>query len=64
MFGIRKVDTTHITHREFWVICVTDSVGLVVDFAAQMIGILSFGRLTADWGLDWFSLTYEEDLHE
>jgi len=60
MLGIRKVKTTHLTHKEFWIDCFIGSIGSVIDFAEQMLGLLSFGRLTADWGMSWFELTYRE----
>lgn len=62
MLGIRKVDTTYLTHKEFWVDCLIGSVGSVIDFAEQMLGMLSFGRLTANWGTYWFELTFREKL--
>jgi len=60
MLGIRKVDTTSLTHREFWIDCLIDSVGLVIDIAERVLGMLSFGYLTANWGTYWFNLTYKE----
>lgn len=57
MLGIKKVDTTHLSHGEFWTDCLICSVGSLIDFAEQMVGILSFGRLTTDWCMYWFNFT-------
>ncbi len=58
MLGIRKVDTTYLTHKEFGVDCFLGCIGSCVDIAEQMLGLVSFGRLTADWSISWFNLTF------
>ena len=60
MLGIRKVDTTFLSHKEFWIDCFLGGIGSVIDLAEHMLGLLSLGRLTADWGMYWFRLTFKE----
>lgn len=60
MLGIRKVNTTYLTHKEFWIDCLIGSIGSLIDFAGQMVSVLTFGRLTTDWGTCYFNLTFRE----
>jgi len=64
MFGIRKVNTTYLSYKEFWIDCFLGGIGSVIDFVEHTLGLLSFGRLTADWGMSWFQLTFREKSDE
>ncbi len=51
MLGIRKIDIAKTTH---WYDCWVDVMGAMIGIAVGLIGILSFGRLTADWEAAWY----------
>ena len=60
MLGIRKVNTTKTTHSQFWCDRWALIGGSLIDVVVDVIGILSFGRLTAEWSEGWYHFIYRE----